>query len=406
MPSESLDPQVFGRRLAEARKSRGLTQEEVAKRLGCSRPTYIAVEKGERQAKPEEIVQLAALLGRSVHELLRPDEPVVALQPHLRAVAERMREEDQPALLEAVDEFARLAEDYLELERLVGAPLPTSYPTEVRLSPRVDVVGLAEDLADVERRRLGLGDQPIVYLRRILEWDVGLRVFYSAKLPSAVAGLYAHATAIGCAVLINRKHPAPRRRMSLAHEYAHVIVDRHKPGIDYLDGEGRTPANERFADAFAAALLMPQLSVRHRFHELLASQGDFQVADLCRMSYLYFVSVEAMALRLESLGLIPKQTWRAVKEAGFAPQEAQKLLELEPHPENAEVYPERYLSLAVQAFEQEKISQGQLARFLRCDPVTAREKVDQCLTSPFVDEQGRMHSLQLDFQRSLLADAS
>ena len=59
----SIDPEHLGRRLAEARKSRGITQQDAANHLQCSRPTLIAVEKGTRVAKPEEIVALAALYG-------------------------------------------------------------------------------------------------------------------------------------------------------------------------------------------------------------------------------------------------------------------------------------------------------------------------------------------------------
>ena len=48
--------------------------------------------------------------------------------------------------------------------------------------------------------------------------------------------------------------------------------------------------------------------------------------------------------------------------------------------------PERYKALAVYAYEQEKISEGQLARFLDCDRVTAREIVQEYLTSRDVTE--------------------
>ena len=66
------DPRLLGQRLTAARKARGATQEDAAKVLGCSRPTLIAIEKGERRAKPEESMKLAAFYGRSVHELVRP----------------------------------------------------------------------------------------------------------------------------------------------------------------------------------------------------------------------------------------------------------------------------------------------------------------------------------------------
>jgi Zn-dependent peptidase ImmA (M78 family)/DNA-binding XRE family transcriptional regulator len=394
----------LGQRIAEARKARGKTQEEVASHLGYSRPTYIAIEKGDRTAKPEEIAKLAQFLGRRVHELVRPGEPVVELQPHLRAVAEKMREPDERGLLAGIDELQRLAEDYRELENLVSAPLRFNYPPEVNLTPRLDVTQLAESVAVQERQRLGLGDQPVTNLRSVLEWDVGLRVFYW-ELPSAVAGMYAFAPDLGCCILVNRKHPAVRRRVSMLHEYGHLIVDRYKPGIDYLTYAGRKPANERFAESFALSFLMPASSVQQRFNTIVASTGDFQVADLCRLSHFYFVSVEAMCLRLEQMGLTPRGMWRSLKESGLAPQTAASILELPSHRETNQPYPERYKYLAVHAFEQGKISQGRLARFLRCDPVTAREIVAECLTSLHVEDDGEQRTLQLEFQKSLLAEA-
>src|SRR5260221_10539982 len=127
---DRIDPRILGQRIAESRKARGKTQEEVAGFLGYSRPTYIAIEKGERQAKSEEIIKLAAFLGRRVHELVRPTEPMIDLQPHLRAVVEKMKGGDEVALNDAIDEFQRFAEDYRELERMMNAPLRFNYPPE------------------------------------------------------------------------------------------------------------------------------------------------------------------------------------------------------------------------------------------------------------------------------------
>jgi len=398
---ETIDPRILGQRLAEARKARGVTQEDAANYMGCSRPTYIAIEKGERAAKAEEIVKLATYFGRKVSELVRPGEPVVDLQPHLRAVAERVKPDDQRELIVAIGELQRLATDYRQLEQLMNAPLRYNYPPEVNLETRIDVAELAEAVATQERRRLGLGEQPVEELRRLLEWDVGLRIFYW-PLPSAIAGMYASAADIGCCIMVNRKHPAERRRVTMLHEYGHLVVDRYRPGIDYLSPSGRKPANERFAEAFGLSFLMPAASVRQRFHEIVAVANDFQVADLCRLSHYYFVSVEAMALRLEQLQLIPKGSWALIKESKFAPRQAAALLNLPAHEEKPDSYPERYKFLAVHAFEHEKISEEQLAGFLRCDPVSARDIVRECLTGRFIADDGREQAVQLEFQRSLM----
>jgi len=399
---ETIDPRILGQRLAEARKARGITQEDVASYLSCSRPTYIAIEKGERPAKPEEIVKLASYFGRRVSELVRPGEPVVDFQPHLRAVAEKMKGNDERELVVAIGDLQRLAADYRELEQLMKAPLRYNYPPQVNLGTRLDVVELAESVANGERRRLGLGEQPVDKLRRLLEWEVGLRIFYW-PLPSAIAGMYAFSDDLGGCIMVNRKHPAERRRASMLHEYGHLIVDRYKPGIDYLNMPGRKPANERFAEAFALSFLMPATAVRQRFHDIVATTNDFQVADLCRLSHFFFVSVEAMAIRLEQLGLISKGSWALIKESKFAPRQAAVLLDLPAHRDTLDYYPERYKYLAVHAFEQEKISEEQLAHFLRCDPVTARETVMECLTRKLMEDDGSERSVQLEFQRSLLS---
>lgn len=400
---DSIDPRTLGQRIAEARKARGVTQQDVADFLDVSRPTYIAIEKGERATSPDEVRKLASFLGRKIHELVRPGEPVIDLQPHLRAVVGKMKFTDEDVLYAGIDELQRLAEDYRELERMTNSPLQFDYPPVVDLSGRIDPAQLAESVSIKERQRLGLGDQPVSNLRSMLEWEVGLRIFYW-ELPANIAGMYAYTPDLGCCILINRKHPAEKRRASMVHEYGHLIVDRYQPGIDYLTVPGRKPANERFAEQFALCFLMPTSSVRKRFQEIVTTTGDFQVADLCRLSHFYFVSVEAMALRLEQLTLMPKGTWQALRESGLAPRKAQALLELPSQPVSNYPYPERYKYLAVQAFEQGKISQGQLGRYLRCDPLAAREIVVACRASTVVEDTGESKQLELPFEKSLLGD--
>src|SRR5829696_4853818 len=70
---ETIDPAVLGERLAEARRARRLTQQQVAEHLGVARTTIVAMEKGDRRPRPGELVALARFYGRSVGELVRID---------------------------------------------------------------------------------------------------------------------------------------------------------------------------------------------------------------------------------------------------------------------------------------------------------------------------------------------
>lgn len=402
MPETSLDPAALAQRISTARKSARTTQEEAATVLGISRPTYIAIEKGLRRVSPEELVKLAMFLRRPVAELVRPTKPVT-LEPHLRAVLDHSRP-DSPELIAAIIEFERFAEDYRELERLLGTPLVSNPPPEIRLPSRGGLTEFAEDTVSRERNRLQLGEQPVLGLRRVLEQEVGVRVFFG-RLPSWIAGMYSYTSELGYCIFINKSHPPERQRMSMAHEYAHLLLDRYRPGIDYLERHSRKPTNERFADAFGAAFLMPRLSVRRYFNNIVSATGDFLVADLLRMVHYYFVSAHAAVLRLEHLGLIGKGWWQHLTESGFQPHTARQELGLPGQaPDRQDDYPERYLFLAVQAFRKHAISEGQLARFLRTDRVTARDIVHRCITHRERHSDGGEHVFEIPFERSLLTN--
>jgi Zn-dependent peptidase ImmA (M78 family)/DNA-binding XRE family transcriptional regulator len=403
MTIDPASPRIIGQRLAEARKARSIKQDDAAEAIGVSRPTFIAIEKGERKATSPEIVKLAALYGQPVNHFVRTMEPLTDFQPHFRVAMEKVKPAEAEQLRAAIREFKEYVENYLDLEQRMKSPMRMNYPQPVELNPRVNVTELAEDIANRERQRLGLGDQPIPNIRSLLESDVGVRIFFTG-LPRMFAGMYIFVDGLGGCMLINSVHPMDKQRASIAHEYAHLIVDRYTAGIDYLTIFGRKPANERFAESFAMSFLMPASSVRFRFNEIVNATGNFQVGDLVRLKHFYSVSMEAMALRLESLGLLKQGTWELLKEKGLPIREAEKRLGLisEPRPEPA--YPERYKFLAVHAYERGELSEKELANYLRCDIWEVRRVIQESMLSVEVDAEGRTHAMQADFETSLLAD--
>lgn len=401
--TEPNSPRIIGQRLLEARKARSIKQEDAADHLGVSRPTFIAMEKGERAAKPAEIVKLAAFYGMPVNHFVRTMEPLTDFQPHFRGAMEKVRPSDIEQLKRAIEVFKEFVENYLDLEKRMKEPMRMNYPQEVELNPHVNVAELAEDIASRERQRLGLGDQPIPNIRTLLEADVGVRIFF-VRLPPVVAGMYIFVDGLGGCVLINSIHPIDKQRASIAHEYAHLIVDRYAAGIDYLTIVGRKPANERFAESFAMCFMMPAASVRFRFNEIVNKTGNFQVADLIKLKHFYSVSMEAMTLRLESLGLLKQGTWDLQREKKLPIREAEKRLGLAAAPVKEAAYPERYKFLAVHAYERGELSEKEVANYLHCDIWEARRVIQESMLSVEVDADGESVPMQADFEKSLLVD--
>ncbi|HZT96256.1 MAG TPA: XRE family transcriptional regulator [Chloroflexota bacterium] len=369
-----VDPVTIGQRLREARRRRRMTQEETARSLGASRTTMVAIEQGQRRLQPEELVRLARLYGISVHELLRPEVAHQDLVARFRLSLERAP--DPETLERTIVEFRDLIEDYLQLERVLGMPLPRAYPTPYEIRG-LDLAEAAEDLAVRERNRLALGDGPLLSLRELLEADVGLRIFV-LELPSNVDAIFSHAEAVGGCVGLSARHPLERQRMSLAHEYGHFLTRRDEARVTIASSYRRLPAEERWARLFAAAFLMPATGLRRRFSDLARSRAATpSPADLLRLSHAYQVSFQALVLRLEDLKLLPSGSYDRLIAAGFKVREAERVLGLEAHPSDTERFPLRYRFMAAEAYVKEKITEAQLAHFLRVDRITARRLVSK-----------------------------
>ncbi len=378
-------------RLRAAREARSLTQAQAAAELGVSRPLLIAIEKGTRQATPAELARLAEIYGVTVSDLLRPTPPPTAIGARFRAVMPA-GQADASELSSAVDELQRRADDYLDLLRIAGTE-PPGRPEPVRAVRTADS-RRAEDLATEERNRLGLGDGPVRPLREVLEIEVGLRVFL-LPLPSRIAGLFVIAEPLGGCLAVNSRHPAERRRWTMAHEYAHYLANRDRAEVTRLSYQ-RQPESEYFADAFAASFLMPRSGLSRRFHELKRRSADpVTPAMLVQLAHAYGVSLQALSDRLEELGIIPAGTWERLRERNFQPRLAARMLGLEQPEQAGDALPLHYRLLAAQLYADGEITETQFARYLRTDIVGARRAYAELTETADVTPDGSPQILDL-----------
>jgi Zn-dependent peptidase ImmA (M78 family)/DNA-binding XRE family transcriptional regulator len=407
-PLESLDPKLLGEQLRNARKARALTQDAAAAQLGYARTTVVAIEKGERRVTPEELLRFARLYERPVSDFVNVRRHAQPLLPQFRAglsVSQTSAPLGEAEFFGVAEQLQSLCADYLELEQLCGRPLPKSYPPLYSIEDSGDSSEeLGEQVALAERNRLGLGDAPILDLRAILEESVGLRIFYFS-MPSLIAGVFAYNDELGGCIGINSQHPAARGNWSLAHEYGHFLTTRYQSDVVLESGRWARPFAEQFADRFAASFQMPRGGINRRFSELRDARPDKQIriADLLQLAQFYRVSVQALALQLESLRRLPRGTWEQLKARGLKPEQARAALGLSSHDSGKPpLLPQRYLFLAKEAYEEGLLSEGQLARKLRADRVSARVMLEE-LDDRIEDKTGaNYHQLHLDLAQPVL----
>ena len=297
------EPLALAERLKVARSTAGLTQEEVSQALKIARTTLVALEQGHRRVKPEELREFAKLYGVSVNALLRPSSVQVNLVPRFRSVAGASEE----AALHAAKLLNDLASTEIELEQLVGQPLQPNYPPERTILPG-DVREQAEDMAAELRHRLGVGLAPITDAIRILELELGIRVFVRPLQSGSLSGLFAFDKDVGACVLLNQNHPRERRALTAFHEVGHLLTSRDQPAVVDLSCLPQS-REEKFATAFSLAFMMPAPGVRRRFHQFKRDAGGFSPRHLILMAHEFNVSEEALCRRLEELRLIPRGTW-------------------------------------------------------------------------------------------------
>lgn len=372
--NSNIDPVALGHRLAEARKAKGMSQEEAGKDFGCGRLTMISIEKGKRPLKPDELARLAQIYSRSVHELIRPSGKggaLLSIPDEFRVEAEK-NGVSSGEYEQAHASCQKFLDNYNELETLNKTALRVNFPSTVPSLHQRHAESLAETVASQEWDRLGLGMLPVVDLRNLLEREVGLRSLYD-DLPDCMSGIVFYNDDMGGIVVANQNQAPEQCLWTLVYCYGRLIRDRYLPAIAYSKQQGNRSVEERFAEKFVCHFLLPTAGTRRHFYSLINSTGEFQWIDLFRMAGYFHVPLSKLAERLVELRLIDKEVSARIEQK-------QKKVHEKISSGVTDRMSQRYVSLAVRANYNDKLSIGQLADFLRTDVVEARRIVQDMAT--------------------------
>jgi Zn-dependent peptidase ImmA (M78 family) len=196
---------------------------------------------------------------------------------------------------------------YSEAARLFNSISAASDFRTSALPNPADFNGDPEECAEALRRSAGLGpEDPVKNVTRLLERN-GVGVV--SDLDDSFEGASDHvgvsrpnASTDRPLVALTSHLPGAVQRLSLGHEAAHWIFDRHL--LSPL-GSTRCPEETR-AFRFGGALLLPEAVVRKRVSETLSLHGYLRIkAD-------YGISVEAIARRAKDIGVISPDRYRSL----------------------------------------------------------------------------------------------
>ena len=280
-----------------------------------------------------------------------------------------------------IEQAARVLSDLVrvevELENILGIHKPYNYPAEKTILPG-DVRKQAEQDAQSLRNWLGIGEGPIQNLFALLELQLGVRV-YARKLDAKVSGLFAYDEAVGACILINVGHRQDSRTLTGAHELGHFIATRRRPEI-YQDEKYENSREERYANAFASAFLMPARAVMEKFKELTIGSSHLTRRHIILLAHFFGVSRQATVLRLEELGLTKKGTWDwFIDNGGITDEQVRQVIgpaAYGPAP-GEEAQSSRLFLLAIEAWKKDLIREWQMSEMLKLDGEKVRELLDE-----------------------------
>lgn len=400
-----IDQAELGRRIRQAREACGMTQEEVAERLGVSRPSVAQTELGNRAVSSLELDKLAYLFARDIREFLADE---FAEDDVVRALFRSHREASAEGFKDALRDCIALGKELTQLEALLGLDRALSAVVAYRFpAPRSkwDAIQAGAQVAKEERRRFGIGCSPARDLVHLLEGQ-GVRTGL-VDLPDEISGLMISDSRTGLFVVNNQSHGAERQRFSWCHEYAHVLLDRDSVGLISVTTDRGNLVEVR-ANSFAANFLMPEEGVvqflgalgkgapSRVYAEVFDEAGvlpvdsrtepgtqEIQLYDVVQLAHYFCVSVQSAFYRLRNLRLITESELDRLKaqdEQGDSKEIARLLglAESEAAEYGAE-FNRRFLGLALEALRREKISKAkflELARMVRVQEKDAKSLLE------------------------------
>lgn len=345
----------------------GLSQQQLGERIGVTRQTVAAWEKGDRELS---VLQL----GRIARELHVPLDALLGVVQDEEAVL--LFRADDPEVLSAGlrQVLSDKAEGYAAIERLAGelAVLPESRPLEDYDAH------LVEQIAREVRDWLGVEDAPLGDVLALLEGK-GLKIIcYS--LPNEVSGFSAYTEEWGSIIVVNGKHALERQYFTCLHELGHLIFHRREYSQPNRKAGVRGDPREKAAHNFASAVLLP----REVMEDELRAFAFGWIPDpvLADMKLRYGVSMRTVLFRAGYLELISKR--QAGQQVGILNKAHGK----ESEPVTLELPAKRPLGrlerLTYRALIRDKITTSRAAEVLDKPLLEVRQRLADYLKKPAV----------------------
>lgn len=289
--------QTVGDRIKGLIGEASLSQAGFAKRIGLEASKLSKSLNGVRRFTSLELALIADEMNVTVDWLLTGQE--LSMATAARAAAGSSAEQ----ALALAQEYVTMRADLVELGYRQQWWLPTMDTWASRW------IQQGEDLAAKALKQLEENYwTPEDDLADGIQEAFGIDVVVT-ELGEGFDGL-AVATETAKLIIVDASANSARQRFTMAHELGHLLASDDQQvheDADIYSAASKKGESEVRANAFAAALLMPETKIRE-WAKSVAVDGEAKEADFCVLATDLRVSPSALSYRLKNLGLIDDST--------------------------------------------------------------------------------------------------
>ncbi len=279
--------------LMRLRKLNGLTQQAVAEAAGISRVAYRNLEKGDAEPREGTIQALAKALNASVLDLMAP---VPQLQSLRYRANRNMSVQEQAEGEQLVVRSANWLRDFNELEDLLKQKRKSLLkPVRKGTSPEAAAAQVRQQLLGNKTACDCLPD-----FCELFE-NSGIKLFLCDFKLSNLFGISIGEADGGPAIAINtgKNISVERQIFSLAHEIGHLMLHKETYSRHGNPADADDEKQEREADQFAAAFLMPREQFTAEWNE---NRGLHWIDAVLKTKRHFKVSYQAVLRQLIEMG--------------------------------------------------------------------------------------------------------
>ncbi len=347
--------------LKRLRGSRGLTQDDLAKKASLSRIAYSNVENGKANPRVNNLQQIADALDVGIQELVTPVPTINSLRFRSNKMPTGHARDRRDQIVADVAFWLR---DYSGLEQKLSKQRPNVFKSIKANNPK-------EFAAKVREIWSLKNDEPINDICGLVE-RAGVKIKLIKSDLEGFFGLSAFDQNGYPAIVVNIREDisVERQIFTVAHELGHIVM--HQGSFD--GGFAKEKAKEENeANQFASYFLMPQEAFEKSWEE---NKGLHWLKSILHIKRVYKISYQAVIYRLMDLG-VSQDIWKNFN-IEYQRQYGKSLRKKEePRPlDQIDFLEDRLSALTKEALQKEIISVSRAAEILDISIEEMRDRIN------------------------------